>query len=300
MQTAAPFRSWPPGGNSQSLTTPDRHVLRAVGAVLGAVKALLPSEGWHLKGSAALLGWAGPGARIPEDVDLAVAEGAAGALLVTGALPSPAPGTCVSVLRSERMTFHRADRPPVHRVLARVEVADVTVDVPLNLALIPDREASADARTGALAFPGGPEPTGVPAATYGRCLAQKLLRYTLHRSGGRRATRWTDLLDFLLCAESARAPRLGLWSLRTDIVAELAVVERDWPSLPAPPAEWLDFWDAAMFRYGHSYGRLDEAVAKAEAFWGPVLAAGPGGEDVAAGPVWDPGAWAWRTTPALG
>ncbi|BDH69420.1 nucleotidyl transferase AbiEii/AbiGii toxin family protein [Streptomyces sp. PLM4] len=299
MQTATPFRSWPPGDNSPGLTTPDEHVLWAVGVVLGAAKAVLPTDGWHLKGSAALLGWAGPGARIPEDVDLALAESVAGALLATGALPSPAPGTHVTVLRSERMTFRLAGRPPVHRALTRVEAAGATVDVPLNLALIPDPTAYADRRTGLLAFPGGPEPAGVPAATYGRCLAQKLLRYTLPRSGGRRATRWTDLLDFLLCAESSRAPRLGLWSLRADIAAELAVVERDWPSLPAPPAEWLDFWDAAMFRYGYSCGRLHEAVAKAEAFWGPVLADGPSGEDVAAGPAWDPGSWAWGATPPI-
>lgn len=299
MQPADSFRSWPPGDSFPGLTTPDQHVLRAVGAVLGAVRAVLPAEGWHLKGSAALLGWAGPGARIPEDVDLVVAEGAAGALLFTGALPSPAPATHVEVLRSERMTFHRADRLPVHRALARVDAPGLTVDLPLNIALIPDRVAVADTRTRHLVLPGAPAPVGVPAATFGRCLAQKLLRYTLNRSGGRRATRWTDLLDFLLCAESARAPRLGLRSLRTDIASEFVAMKRDWPSFPAPPAEWLDFWDAAMFRHGHSYGRLDEAVAKAEAFWGPVLADGPSGEDDAGGPVWAPGAWAWRTSPAL-
>ncbi|AXQ55916.1 hypothetical protein ACPCK9_27780 [Streptomyces koyangensis] len=300
MHPALPHRSWRPGDSSSGPTTPDQHVLRAVGAVLGAVDAVLPPDGWHLKGSAALLGWAGPGARIPPDVDLALAESVAGVLLATGMLPSPAPGTRVAVLRSERMTFHRADRPPVHRALARVEARGLAVDVPLNLALIPDHVAFADPGTHLLVFPGGPEPEGVPAATYGRCLAQKLLRYTLHRSGGRRATRWTDLLDFLICAGSSRAPRLAQWTLRADIAAELAVVERDWPSLPAPPAEWLDFWDAAMFRHGHSYGRLDEAVAKAEAFWGPVLEEGPTWEGSTSGVEWDPEAWEWRKAAGFG
>lgn len=54
-----------------------------------------------------------------------------------------------------------------------------------------------------------------------------------------------------------------------------------------------------MFRYGYSCGKLHEAVAKAEAFWGPVLADGPSGEDVAAGPAWDPGSWAWGATPPI-
>ncbi|PVC92647.1 hypothetical protein DBP19_14910 [Streptomyces sp. CS090A] len=290
MQPTAPFRSWH-SGEEACQTTPDEAALRGVGTLLGAVDAALPPESWHLKGSAALLAWCGPGARMPEDVDLSLAEGAAGPLLTPGVLPTAGTGAEVRILRSERMVFRRSGRAPVHRALARIEAAGLSVEVPLNLALAPDGAAYADTRTGMLLFPAGPQPSGVPAATFGRCLAQKLLRYTLPRSGGRVATRWTDLLDFLVCASSTRAPGLGLVALRSDVTAELEAVGRDWPTLPTPPAEWLDFWDAAMFRYGHSHGRLDEAVDRAEAFWRPVLAGRPG--EAGAVGVWDPATWTW-------
>ncbi|MFJ1590522.1 hypothetical protein ACIOD0_09790 [Kitasatospora albolonga] len=292
MQPTAPFSSWHAGEEAVRLNTPDEFAVRGVGALLGAVDSALPRGSWHLKGSAALLAWCGPGARMPEDVDLYLAEKAAGPLLAPGALPPPAPGTEVRIVRSERMVFRRSGRAPVHRALAHVEAAGLTVDVPLNLSLAPDSAASADTRTGRLLFPTGPEPSGVPAATFGRCLAQKLLRYTLPRSGGRIATRWTDLLDFLVCASSSRAPELGLTALQADLKAELKAVDRVWPALPTPPAEWLDFWDAAMFRHGLPYGRLADAVARAEAFWEPVLADGPGGAG-AGTRTWDPASWAW-------
>lgn len=294
MQPTAPFRSWHAGEEAARLNTPDEFAVRALGALLGSVDAALPSGSWHLKGSAALLAWCGPGARMPEDVDLSLAEGAAGRLLAPGALPPPAPGTEVRIVRSEEMVFSRSGRTPVHRALAHVEAAGLSVDVTLNLSLAPDGTAYADTRTGGLLFPTGPEPQGVPAATFGRCLAQKLLRYTLPRSGGRIATRWTDLLDFLVCASSSRAPKLGLTALRADVTAELKAVDRARPALPAPPAEWLDFWDAAMFRYGLPYGRMADAVVRAEAFWEPVLADGSDGAGADAR-TWDPASWAWAT-----
>lgn len=292
MRPTAPFRAWHPD-DADRPATPDQHTLRAMGALLDSVDAALPRDVWHLKGSAALLAWSGPGARLPEDVDLAVAEGAAGPLLTGGALPAATPGTAVRILRAERMVFSRGDRPPVHRALARVGAPGLSVDVLLNLALVPDDAAAADTRTGVLFFPHGPE-AGLPAAAFGRCLAQKLLRYTLRRSGGRVATRWTDLLDFLLCASSAQAPGLTLSSLRADVAAESEAVGRDWPSLPVPPAEWLDFWDSAMFRHGLPYGRLTEAVTRAETLWAPVLAGVPGVAGAAEPDrVWDPALWAW-------
>ncbi|MEV0846273.1 nucleotidyl transferase AbiEii/AbiGii toxin family protein [Streptomyces sp. NPDC049954] len=292
MPPPAPFRAWHPH-DERLLTTPEQHTLHSAGALLTAVREALAPGTWYLKGSAALLAWSGPGARLPEDVDLAVETEAAGPLLKAGELPARTPRTRVRILRAEPMAFHRADRPPVHRSLARVEAPGLSVEVLLNLALVPRGTTAADARTGPLFFPGGPSATGVPAATFGRCLAQKLLRYTLRRSGGRIGTRWTDLLDFVLCASSDRAPRLRLASLRTEVAAELEVVGRPWPELSEPPPEWLDFWDSAMFRHRLPYGRLPEAARSAEAFWEPVLARHPAGRGTEADAVWDPAAWTW-------
>ncbi|WP_407560044.1 nucleotidyl transferase AbiEii/AbiGii toxin family protein [Streptomyces sp. 184] len=277
-----PFRAWRPADEPR-LPTPDRHTLRGTGILLDAVNSVLADADWHLKGSAALLAWAGPGARMPEDVDLAVAAGRVGAVLPGGSLSRHA---AVRVVRAERIMFRSGDRAPVHRALARVSGAGLSVEILLNVAEVPDEAAYADARRSPLVFPGGPAPA-VPAATFGRCLAQKLLRYTLRRTGGRIATRWSDLLDFLLCVSSTRSPGLALAALRRDVAAELTVVGRDWPPLPVPPAEWLDFWDTAVFRRGLDVGRLPEAVERAHAFWGPVLAENPPDGR------WDPGRWAW-------
>ncbi|MER0243778.1 hypothetical protein AAHZ94_17550 [Streptomyces sp. HSW2009] len=342
-----------------------RHELTAIAAVLAGIDRALPGAPWHLKGSSALLGWAGPTARPPADVDLALPAGPGAALLRAAELPPGPGGERLRLLRTEPVVFSRPGRVAVHRVLVRVmsgvggvgevggmggvrpaggaggmggagavdgagappgiQVGALTDDVLLNIVLVPDDIAARDTRTAPLAFPAAPGPCVVPAATFGRCLAQKLLRYARLRDGGKINTRWSDVADFLIAAASPRAPLLELTGLRQDVAAECAALHRPWPAeLPPPPAEWLDFWDTATFQYGWPFGRLSEAVARVERFWGPVLAVpvapygtegaapyGPecaaradaaGAADAAGGDaggapvrqIWSPTAWEWQ------
>ncbi|MFT2017431.1 hypothetical protein ACMA1D_16565 [Streptomyces sp. 796.1] len=338
------------------LDTGLRHELAAVAAVLAGIDRALPGAPWHLKGSSALLGWIGPTARPPADVDLALPAGPGGALLRTAELPPGPDGERLRLLRTEPVVFSRPGRVAVHRALVRVmsgvgnvraaggvrgvggmgrvdgmggagaapgmQVGALT-DVLLNIVLVPDDIAARDARTAPLAFPGAPGPCVVPAATFGRCLAQKLLRYARLRDGGKINTRWSDVADFLIAAASPRAPLLELVRLRQDVAAECAALDRPWPAeLPPPPAEWLDFWDTATFQHGWPFGRLPEAVARVERFWGPVLAApvapyeaegaapygaeraaapygparasGADGDDAPVRHIWSPTAWEWQ------
>ncbi|WP_405643916.1 nucleotidyl transferase AbiEii/AbiGii toxin family protein [Streptomyces uncialis] len=301
MNGAEGRHAWQPA-DWTGLTSSTRHPLHCVAGVLCGVSRLLPEGRWHLKGSTALLGWTGPTARLPDDVDLSVAQDVADLLLTAGELPGGAAGERLRLLRAEPMVFSTGGRAPVHRALVRVDGPEVSGEVLLNVAPRPVAEVAADRRTAPLSFPlPGGGTVVVPAATFGRCLAQKLLRYTLRRSGDRRNTRWSDLLDFLSAASAPRAPVLTLGVLRRDVAAELAVVGRAWPDLPVPPAEWLDHWDSAVFRSGLPFGRLPDAAERAARFWRPVLSAPPGAAPVpgteapyAPERVWNFSEWRWQ------
>ncbi|QKW54632.1 nucleotidyl transferase AbiEii/AbiGii toxin family protein [Streptomyces buecherae] len=291
------------------LPTVDRQQLRSTASVLAAVGRALRGVNWHLKGSTALLGWLGPTARMPDDVDLAVPADIGHELLRAADLPPGPDGAHVRLLRTEPVVFSSPGRAAVHRALVGVRHERADARVLLNVLLVPETGAARDARTAPLAFPldAGSVVT-VPTATLSRCLAQKLLRYARRREAGKINTRWADLADFLIAATSPRAPKLVLEELRRDVAVEFAAMGRDWPTtLPPPPLEWLDFWDTATFRAGWPFGRLPEAVARLAGFWEPVLEVpaepyGPEGaapcgpaDTTACGParVWSPGAWEW-------
>ncbi|MFE6775673.1 nucleotidyl transferase AbiEii/AbiGii toxin family protein [Streptomyces sp. NPDC057702] len=300
-----------------ALARADREQLRTIGVVVATLDSALPSGRWHLKGSTALLGWLGPVARMPGDVDLAVPAGAGRELLRGAPLPCGPGGERVRLSRAEPVVFSSPGRAAVHRAL--VEVAGERVDgsVLVNVLLVPEATAARDTRTAPLAFPTDAGAHPVPAATLSRCLAQKLLRYTRQREAGKINTRWSDLADFLIAAAGHRAPRLDLDELRRDVAVEFAAMGRAWPAaLPPPPPEWLDFWDTATFRAGWPFGRLPEAVRRLAAFWAPVLAApaapydpthappatppgdlAPTPTDATAPPrSWSPTAWRWQPT----
>ncbi|MFF5719816.1 nucleotidyl transferase AbiEii/AbiGii toxin family protein [Streptomyces buecherae] len=283
------------------LPTVDRQQLRSTGSVLAVLGHALRGVNWHLKGSTALLGWLGPTARMPGDVDLAVPADIGHELLRGADLPPGPDGAHVRLLRTEPVVFSSPGRASVHRALVGVRDERADDRVLLNVLLVPEARAARDTRTAPLAFPSDAGSVTVPAATLSRCLAQKLLRYARRREAGKINTRWADLADFLIAATSLRAPKLALDELRRDVAVEFAAMGRDWPTtLPPPPREWLDFWDTATFRAGWPFGRLPEAVDRLAGFWGPVLE-GPvepyGWAGVTAcGPerVWSPGAWEWR------
>ncbi|MEU3958265.1 nucleotidyl transferase AbiEii/AbiGii toxin family protein [Streptomyces buecherae] len=282
------------------LTTVDRQQLRCVGSLLAALDRALQGVNWHLKGSTALLGWLGPTARMPGDVDLAVPAGIGHELLRGADLPPGPDGAHVRLLRTEPVVFSSPGRAAVHRALVGVRHDRAEDLVLLNVLLVPEARAARDTRTAPVAFPAAAGSVTVPAATLSRCLAQKLLRYARRREAGKTNTRWADLADFLIAATSPRAPKLALDVLRRDVAVEFAAIGRDWPAtLPPPPREWLDFWDTATFRADWPFGRLPEAVARLAGFWEPVLevpvepygwagvtASGPGR-------VWSPDAWEW-------
>ncbi|MEU5977414.1 hypothetical protein [Streptomyces sp. NPDC047315] len=289
---AAVAEAWR-AGELAGLPLLDRQRIDAVAAVLAGVVRVLPPHGWHLKGSAAHLGWIGPAARLPNDVDLCVPSGAAPPLLSPVTLPPGPHGTSVRLLRAEPIVFSSPDRATAHRVLAEVANrpgAAAVARVLLNVLVVSDARAAADARTAPLPFPSTAGPVAVPAGTLSRLVAQKLLRYTRQRDG-KVNTRWADLMDVLLTAASRRAPSLDLGELRHDIAVEFAQMHRTRPThLPPPPSEWLDFWDNATFLHALPFGRLPDAVRQLESFWLPVLE-GPGRPEAAR--VWSPEAWEW-------
>ncbi len=220
------------------LTTVDRRQLSSTGALLAALGRALRGANWHLKGSTALLGWLGPTARIPGDVDLAVPAEIGRELLRGAELPPGPDGARVRLLRSEPVVFSSPGRAAVHRALAGVRHEQGDDRVLLNVLLVPEARAARDARTAPLAFPADPGPVSVPAATLSRCPAQKLLRYARRREARKINTRWTDLADFLIAAASRRAPKLVWDELRRDVAVEFAAMGRDWPAtLPPPPRE---------------------------------------------------------------
>ncbi|MFF8374381.1 nucleotidyl transferase AbiEii/AbiGii toxin family protein [Streptomyces lydicus] len=285
------------------LPTVDQHLVQSIAMVLSSIDRLLPPHAWHLKGSTALLGWMGPSARLPNDVDMALSASAGRLLLSATELPCGPQGESLRMLRSEPVVFSSPGRATVHRALVCVEAGEVIGKVLLNILLVPDGEAAGDNRTAPLDFPGRNAPVTVPAATLSRCLAQKLLRYTRRRDGGKINTRWTDLTDFLLAAASPLAPTLFLDEVRRDVAIEFAAMGRTWPDhLPQPPREWLDFWDTATFRDSLEFGRLPEAADRLAHFWNPVseTPVAPYAPPNAPAPqvkpqVWAPSAWRWAT-----
>ena len=156
-----------------------------------------------------------------------------------------------------------------------------------NLVLEQGVEGGHDPNVTQVQFPGAD--TLIPAATFSRCLAQKLLRYSNIRSGGRINTRWTDLQDFLLAANSPPAGKLHGPSLLEDVKREFAVRRRSLPSqLPRPPLEWLDFWDTATFEGDLPFGDLQDAVRLVDRFWTPIL------QGATVPHVWNPSIWTWN------
>ncbi|MGP3944981.1 nucleotidyl transferase AbiEii/AbiGii toxin family protein [Streptomyces sp. 6N106] len=291
------------GAGKDALPTSDRQLIQSVAAVLSSIDQLLPPDVWHLKGSAAILGWIGPTARLPNDVDLAMSASAGELLLSTSELPPGPKGERLQLLRSEPVVFSSPDKATVYRALVKIQSGEDHEQVLLNVLLVPDSEVADDTRTALLDFPAWPSPVTVPTATLSRCLAQKLLRYTRQRGGGKINTRWTDLIDFLLAAESPSAPQLLLDAVRSDVALEFTAMGRQWPThLPPPPTEWLDFWDTATFRHGLAFGSLPEAVDQLAHFWSPVLQTpvapyGPvtaqAAEDVPQ--LWSCTRWQWAT-----
>jgi hypothetical protein len=284
-----------------ALTVIDQRRLHETAVVLHSLDSFLTGESWHLKGSTAVLGWTGPTARLPQDIDLSMSRAAGLRLLQASALPAGPHGEQVRLLRSEPVVFHTPGKAAVHRASIEMRDADGWDRALLNVLLVPD-DASPDQRTAMISFPVTALPAvTVPAATLSRCLAQKLLRYARLRGEGKVNTRWTDLTDFLLAAASTRAPALGLDEVRRDVAVEFAAMGRAWPMrLPPPPAEWLDFWDTAVFRDGHVFGPLAAAVERVERFWDPVLtrsvALTTTPPPMPSSLTWSPHSWTWAST----
>ena len=97
----------------------------------------------------------------------------------------------------------------------------------------------------------------IPVLPLENCLAQKILRYATPRTSGRVNTKWMDLLDMLLVASEVQELKLG--ELREALEIESMAWRVAPPvSLPPPPREWLDHWDAAIFELVARSGRLIE------------------------------------------
>jgi Nucleotidyl transferase AbiEii toxin, Type IV TA system len=262
--------------------------LQIYGSAIAGLASTLPEQEWHLKGTTALIAYLGPRARLPRDLDVSIGAKPAAALLHSDQLRSVT-GTDIAVARAERVRFTDSqNKPLVYRMLLRVGSGDRALgDVLANVLVVSDAEALADQRINLVTFPD--LQVAVPAARLGRCLAQKLLRYTRRRSGGRVNTRWSDLFDFLIAASSPATDGLGALELRNDVDMEFANMARSTPSeLPEPPAEWLDYWDAEMLRTGAQFGQLSAAAAKLSEFWNPVL------DQFPPEARWNPTTWSWQ------
>ncbi|MFD9881716.1 nucleotidyl transferase AbiEii/AbiGii toxin family protein [Streptomyces alboflavus] len=284
----------------------DRHHLTALAIVLHGFRQALDPGSWYLKGSVALAAWIGPAARLPNDLDLVVPDDAGRRLLASGTLPPGPRGESLRLTRHEPVMFSAGAKPPVYRALVAVEGPESLPPVLLGLVLVPEADARGDERTTLLDFPGPTGAVTVPSVTGYRFLTQKLLRYARQRSGGRVNTHWWDLSDMLLAAAHPAFPALRLGELRRDLTVEVAGRGMVLPAcLPAPPAEWLDFWDTATFTHGLPFGRLPAAAERLARFWEPVLRGPNTGADEGGGPVdpadavrapgamWTPDAWDW-------
>ncbi|MEW2528364.1 nucleotidyl transferase AbiEii/AbiGii toxin family protein [Streptomyces sp. NPDC047071] len=291
----------PLGNGWYSLSQPVavRHHLEAAAIVLHSFQQALDPGPWYLKGSAALAAWIGPAARLPNDLDLVVPDEAGHQLLASDALPPGPHGESLCVTRHEPVAFSSGTSPTVYRVLVDISGPETLPPVLLGLQLVSEADLRNDERTTLLAFPGPVGAVTVPSVTGYRFLTQKLVRYTRRRSGGRVNTHWRDLTDMLLAAAHPSYPPLRLGALRRDLTTEMRDHGRALPALlPAPPVEWLDFWDAATFVQGLPFGRLPEAADRLEYFWKPVLRgpdrAAEDGEDSGAS-IWAPDRWDWIT-----
>ncbi|GHC60676.1 nucleotidyl transferase AbiEii/AbiGii toxin family protein [Streptomyces flavofungini] len=278
----------------------DRHHLTALAVVLHCFRQALEPGSWYLKGSAALAAWIGAAARLPNDLDLVVPDDAGRRLLASGTLPPGPRGESVRVTRHEPVVFSAGAKPPVHRALVAVDGPEALPPVLLGLVLVPETDAGDAERVTPLDFPGPTGTVTVPSVTGYRFLTQKLLRYARQRSGGRVNTHWWDLSDMLLAAAHPDFPELRLGELRRDLATEVAGRGLALPDrLPAPPTEWLDFWDTATFAHGLPFGRLPEAAERLSHFWEPVLrgvepGAGESGDAAdRADAAWTPDAWGW-------
>ncbi|GHE78392.1 hypothetical protein GCM10018785_53190 [Streptomyces longispororuber] len=281
----------------------DRHHLLALAIALHSFRAALTPGTWYLKGSAALSAWLGPAARLPNDLDLVVPAGAARRLLASGELPPGPRGESLRVARHEPIVFSSGSAPTVYRALLEIRGPEELPPVLLGLLLVGEGETREGKGTTLLDFPGPTGAVTVPSVTAYRFLAQKLLRYSRRRGGGRVNTHWRDLSDMLTAAAHPAFPTLRLGSLCADLATEMADHGRTHPlRLPEPPAEWLDFWDTAVFVEGLPFGRLPEAAQRLSRFWEPVLrrpedTAGehaPGEEADPRDAVWSPDEWRWN------
>ncbi|MEV3978230.1 nucleotidyl transferase AbiEii/AbiGii toxin family protein [Nonomuraea sp. NPDC049758] len=269
-----------------------RTSIRAYASAIEGLTNALPSGLWHVKGAAALLAHVGPTARLPRDLDVSIAAPAADALLRHTVSLMDDEGGSVDILGSEAMRFSdpRA-KPQVYRVLLGVGRDPVVAFITVDVLTVPEEGALADTRVIPITFP--TSTTCAPAATLSRCLAQKLLRYTKRRSDNRVNTRWSDLWDFLVAASSPAAAQLDTSVLRDDVEIEFSHMGRTIPTtLPEPPVEWLDYWDAHSFQSRSSFGSLSTAAARLTHFWDPVLSY------QGASLHWDSASWRWRGVPS--
>ncbi|MFI6905329.1 nucleotidyl transferase AbiEii/AbiGii toxin family protein [Nonomuraea sp. NPDC050394] len=279
------------GRDYAALPLISRLSLRSYASAIEGLAHVLPHGLWHVKGATALLAHVGPTARLPRDLDVSVAEPAAEALLRRTSPLEDDEGGLVDILGSETMRFSDARaKPQVYRVLLGVGRDPLITLITADVLVIPEVDALADKRATSIRFP--TSRTWVPAATLSRCLAQKLLRYTLRRSGNRLNTRWSDLWDFLVAVSSPAATELDASVLRDDIEIEFSHMGRTVPAtLSEPPAEWLDHWDAHSFQSRLSFGSLNAAAARLALFWDPLLSYG--GVPLR----WNPASWEWRGSP---
>ncbi|MFD8395999.1 nucleotidyl transferase AbiEii/AbiGii toxin family protein [Streptomyces sp. NPDC059680] len=271
--------------------------MEAIAITLYGFRETLAPDSWYLKGSAALTAWIGPAARIPNDVDLVLPAVTGRQLLSTGALSLGPRGESLHLTRHEPVVFSSRAAPTVYRALVDIRGSELLPPVLLGLLLIPEAEAGNQERTTLLDFPGPTGAVTVPSVTGYRFLAQKLVRYTRRRSGGRINTHWWDLSDMLLAASDPAFPALRLGRLCQEVITEMTDCGVILPAaLPRPPAEWLDFWDTATFIQRLPFGRLPEAADLLARFWEPVLRHPEYTKDDGRDPVdavWTPDAWGW-------
>ncbi|MFH8491948.1 nucleotidyl transferase AbiEii/AbiGii toxin family protein [Streptomyces longisporoflavus] len=286
------------GATWQSQPTAARHHIEAIAILLYSFRRALAPGSWYLKGSAALTAWIGPAARPPNDLDLVIPAWAGRRLLASGALPPGPGGEPLRITRHEPVIFSSPAKATVYRALVDIGGPQQLPPVLAGLVLQSESDPADSGRTTLLDFPGPAGAVTVPSVTGYRFLTQKLLRYVQQRSGGRVNTRWWDLSDMLQAVSHPAFPALRLDRLRQDLALEVAGRALAAPAgLPAPPAEWLDFWDAATFANGWPFGRLPEAADRLSHFWEPVLRPSPqpthAGAAATAHAVWTPDAQGW-------